>query len=85
MKKRRGFENYDYLSTDVIKLACSGDKEALGKVIARYDNYAIKCTKSMAVSKFGLDVETIPIDDIMQTIWMRMIELILTRFKFYDN
>ena len=81
MKKRGGFRDYEYLSEDVIRKACSGDREALGKVIARYDNYAIKCAKNMAVGKFGLDIDTIPFEDIMQTIWMRMIELILTRFK----
>lgn len=82
MRKEKGSEgDYDYLSFDVIRRACRNDKEALEKVVSRYDSYALRCLKQIAVGQFSLDTERIPLDDLLQSVWMRMIELIVTRFK----
>ena len=49
MKKRGGFRDYEYLSEDVIRKACSGDREALGKVIARYHQSYISAAAAISV------------------------------------
>ena len=77
-KKKR--EDYDYVKIDVIRRACRGNGDALGKVITRYHNYGRKCLREIAFQQ-GLNTQELPIEDLMQEVWIRMIKLIVTKFK----
>ena len=77
---QRGFENYDYLDYEDIVEACLGDQEALSKVFKRYECYEMKCLKNMARHR-GFDMNSLPIDDLKQEVWTRLISLIQEDFE----
>lgn len=81
MNKGRRYENYDYLKEDVIRKACMGDNGALSAVIVRYENYGRKCFRSIATVVFGLDADTVPVDDLMQLVWCKVSKVIEKKFK----
>ena len=84
MNKKRDYTDYEYLEVEVIKQACKGEGRAWEKVIYRYDNYARTCLRQIAGSEFGLDERYIPVDDLMQTMWMELIRVIVTKFRIMD-
>lgn len=81
---KKDYTDYDYLDVEVIKEACKGKENALEKVIFRYENYAKTCLRQIARSEFGLDERFIPFDDLLQTMWMELIKVIVTKFKIAD-
>ena len=73
-------EEYEYLPVDDIVKACGGDSAALSRVIGRYRGYAYKCFRSRAESKYKLNMRRIPTEDLMQEVWIKLVEVITTRF-----
>ena len=73
--------DYAYVSADTIKKACAGDDKALGEIILRYTNYARKCFRTIAITKYCLDIKSVPMDDLMQLVWMRFVKVIVKKFK----
>ncbi len=71
---------YEYLSAEVIKKACSGDTEALSQVVIRYRNYARKCFKNAAESKYKLNMRKVPVEDLMQEVWMDLTRVLVGKF-----
>ena len=78
---RRNSENYDYLSYAEIENACNGDPTALAMVIKRYEFYAGKCLMGTAQNSFGLELKSLPLDDLMQEVWIKLIRVIQKEFK----
>ena len=74
---------YEYLSTDMIINACSGDKEAMGQVVIRYRNYAVKCLRTAAESKYRLNLRQLPEEDLMQEAWMKLTQVVVKKFRAY--
>ncbi len=78
---RGEFDSYDYLSAEEIIGACDGDLEALGSVVMRYENYARKCLRGIASKKYGLEMKSLPKEDLMQEVWLELIRVLRKRFK----
>ncbi|MCR5596132.1 MAG: helix-turn-helix domain-containing protein [Lachnospiraceae bacterium] len=78
--RRNPYEEYEYLPVEVIRSACEGDSTALSAVIRRYRSYAGKCFRTIAESKYELHMSNIPVDDLMQEVWIKLIEVIRTKF-----
>jgi hypothetical protein len=81
MSGKSKVDDYKYIKTETIKKACGGDGEALEKVILRYENYGRKCLRNIAATKYNLDINSVPMDDLMQNVWMRLIRVIVRKFK----
>ena len=81
MSKGRRYEKYDHISEDVIRRACKGDGNALSTVISRYENYGRKCFRTYATTVFELDINRVPMDDLMQIVWMKFVEVVVKKFK----
>ena len=79
MSKRR-FEEYENVSADVIREACKGDNGAMNRIIAHYQNYGRKCFRTIASTVFNLDVRFIPMDDLMQLVWIEFMRVIREKF-----
>ena len=79
-KEKKKYSNYKYLDEDIIQKACRGEGVEQGAVIARYKNYAYKCFRTIARKVFGLSPEGIPMEDIMQVVWMKYIRIITMEF-----
>lgn len=77
----RDFEGYDYLSYEEIVGACKGDPAAMDMVIKRYEFYATKCLTGIAKCSFGLEVRSMPVDDLMQEVWIKLIRVIQEEFR----
>lgn len=84
MSKRGNYENYEHLNVETIKRACKGDGDALSAVISRYQNYGRKCFRTIAITKYNLDMRTVPMDDLMQVVWMRLVKVIVKKYKVSD-
>ena len=74
------YDDYAYLSTDEILKAVKGDSDALEVVMTRYENYAKQCLYGIACDMFNLEPQSLPIEDLMQEIWMKLVPLITERF-----
>ncbi len=61
--------------------ASKGDKDALGAVIVRYQRYGRKCLMMIARTKYNLDMNTLPVDDLMQIVSMRLVEVIEKKYE----
>jgi hypothetical protein len=81
MSRKSKVEDYKYIKAETIRKACGGDGEALGTVILRYENYGRKCLRNIAATKYNLDIKSLPMDDLMQYVWMRLIRVIVRKFK----
>ena len=79
-KGKNYYDNYDYLTEETIQRASEGDSKALSDVILRYMNYGRKCFRTLAATKYGRDPETLPMEDLMQMVWMRFAEIIVKKF-----
>ena len=79
MSKRR-YEDYENVCADVIREACEGDSVAMNRVIAHYMNYGRKCFRTIASTVFNLDVRYIPMDDLMQLVWIEFVRVIREKF-----
>ena len=79
MSKRR-FEEYENVSADVIREACKGDNGAMNRIIAHYLNYGRKCFRTIVSTVFNLDVRFIPMDDLMQLVWIEFMRVIREKF-----
>ena len=79
MSKRR-FEEYENVSADVIREACKGDNGAMNRIIAHYLNYGRECFRTIASTVFNLDVRFIPMDDLMQLVWIEFMRVIREKF-----
>ena len=79
MSKRR-YEDYENVSADVIRKAYKGDNEAMSRIIAHYQNYGRKCFGTIASTVFDLDVRYIPMDDLMQLVWIKFVGVIRDKF-----
>lgn len=80
-KGKNYYDNYDYLTEETIQRASEGDSKALSDVILRYMNYGRKCFRTLATTKYGRDTETLPMEDLMQMVWMRFAEIIVKKFN----
>ena len=80
-KGKNYYDNYDYLTEETIQRASEGDSKALSDVILRYMNYGRKCFRTLATTKYGRDLETLPMEDLMQMVWMRFAEIIVKKFN----
>lgn len=79
MSKRR-YKDYENVNADVIRSACKGDNGAMSKIIAHFQNYGRKCFRTIASTTFNLDVRYIPMDDLMQVVWIRFVDVIREKF-----
>ena len=79
-KGKNYYDNYDYLTEETILKASEGDGKALSDVILRYMNYGRKCFRTLAAPKYGRDPETLPMEDLMQIVWMRFADIIVNKF-----
>ncbi len=79
MGKRR-YNEYENVSADVIRKACSGDEDAMNMIIVHYQNYGRKCFRTFASTVFDLDVRSIPMDDLMQIVWIEFMRVIRKKF-----
>ena len=79
-KEKKKYNNYKYLDEDIIQKACMGEGVEQCAVIARYMNYANKCFRTIASKVFGLSPDGIPMEDIMQVVWMKYIRIITMEF-----
>lgn len=81
MSKKGKGDSYVYIDTETIKKACGGNRDAQSRVIQRYLNYARKCFRTIAATNYSLDMRSVPMEDLMQHVWMRFIAVIEKRFK----
>ena len=79
MSKRR-YGDYRHVSADVISEACRGNGEAMNQVIVHFQNYGRTCFRSIASTVFNLDVRCIPMEDLMQLVWIRFMRVIVEKF-----
>lgn len=84
MCRKEKDKDYEYLSAEVIRKASKGDKDALNAVIARYQNYARKCLMMIAGTKYNLDEKTVPVDDLMQIVLMRLVKVIVKKYRILE-
>ncbi len=84
MRRKERYKNYDYPGAEIIKRASKGDKDALGVVIARYQNYGRKCLMAIASTKYNLDIRTVPVDDLMQIVLMRLVKVIVRKYEISE-
>ncbi len=78
-KKKDQYDKYDHLPVDVIRRALRGDSAAWEEVICRYRNYAHVCITNSA-SVYKVDPNTLPRDELMQEIWLKVAEVIGKKF-----
>ena len=81
MSKKGRDNNYVYIDTETIKRACDGDRYAQDKVVRRYLNYGRKCFRTIATTKYNLDMRCVPMDSLMQYVWIRLLDVIVKKFK----
>lgn len=81
MSKTVKEKRYVYIDEVTIKKACGGEEKALNAVITRYMNYGRKCFRTIATTKYNLDMRSVPMDDLMQLVWMRLVKVIVKKFK----
>lgn len=81
MSRKDNFENYNYVDESTIRRACKGDPKAWETIIIRYDHYARKILREMALGLFEMDMYTLPEDVLMQDVWMRVITVMEEKFK----
>ena len=84
MRRKERHKHCDHLGAEVIRRASKGDKDALGAVIARYQNYGRKCLMMIAGTKYNLDVRTVPVDDLMQIVLMRLMNVIVKKYEISE-
>lgn len=84
MRKKGGYSKYDYLGIETIRKASEGDGEALSAVISRYQNYGRKCLRVAAGTKYKLDMGTLPVDDLMQIVLMRLAKVIVKKYRISE-
>ncbi len=68
----------------MIRRASKGDKDALGAVIARYQNYGRKCLMMTARTKYNLNARAVPVDDLMQIVLMRLVKVIVRKYEISE-
>ncbi|MBR0093311.1 MAG: helix-turn-helix domain-containing protein [Lachnospiraceae bacterium] len=67
------YQNYNYVSPDVIAAAVKGDGIALRTIKERYDNYALKLARSLTRKDRRKGRKT-PLEDVLQVAWMGVFE-----------
>ena len=75
-------QKYNYLSDEIILMACRSDNRALSAVIKRYERYARKIIMKYAKRMFSDGSGEIPVEDILQIVWLRLIKAII-HFDLY--
>lgn len=81
MRKKKEYKDYDYLSVETIRRASKGDRDALDAVVSRYQNYGRKCLMTIAGTKYNLNIRTVPVDDLMQVVLMRLVKVIVEKYE----
>ena len=72
------------LNEDVIRRMCRGDRKAANEIVKYYEKYAKKCIWVIAIGYLGLKPDQIPMDDILQRVWMKFIQVIPQKFTKLD-
>lgn len=80
-KRKMARRSYEYLPTKVVRLAVQGDRMAQNQAILRYENYAKTCFRTIAETEYGLKMKDVPMEDLMQMVWIRFIKDIEKYFK----
>ncbi len=80
MSKIGKYEDYDYVEEETVKRACMGDEIAQTEVIKRYDHYVRRVFRTVARSSFNVDPNSIPMDSLMQDVWMKILDVIEKKF-----
>ena len=82
MKRKNGRGNgCEYLDSDTVRNACNGEPSAIACVMARYAPYLKRCFVNDVAVEFGLDPELVPMEDILQQVWMKYIWIIMEQFE----
>ncbi len=71
---------YVYPSAKDIGMAVNGDNNAMSRIIDRYQNYGYTCLRNAAREKYNLDLGFIPMDDLMQIVWIRFVSVVRKKF-----
>ena len=75
-------QKYNYLSDEIILMACRSDNRALSAVIKRYERYARKIIMKYARRRIPEGSGEVPVEDILQIVWLRLIKAII-HFDLY--
>ena len=74
------YDDYDYVSCDVIRRFLNGDSKAFEIVMKRYGNYLHRCLTDDAW-KHGIDPKELELQDIKQEVWMEYDRIMRMKFK----
>ena len=81
MCKKGKHKNCEQWGAEMVMRASKGDRDALGSVVVRYQRYGRKCLLMIARTKYNLDTNTLPVDDLMQIVSMRLVEVIIKKYE----
>ncbi len=80
MSKRKVGKYHMLLDKDLIRNAWSGDEDALCKIIAAYMDY-VRAVIIVSASHYGIEGSEIPVDDILQNVWIKFLTERMHIFK----
>ena len=70
--KKGEYDEYEYIEGNVVMQAVFGDYDALLRIYNRYMGNIVDCIVSTAREK-GRQVQTLPMEDLKQSIWCDLI------------
>ena len=78
-------ENNDLIRYPDILLICDGDIQAFGKVVKKYQNYALSCAKGIAADFQRISDLRGYDEDIVQGMWEKLREKIVEKFPVAED
>ena len=78
---KKNYENYRYVSKDVIRNFLNGDEKALDVVMKRYSSYTYGKFSFLAPA-YKLDPDDLDIEDLNNEAWARCHAVVMDDFKF---
>jgi hypothetical protein len=77
---QRDYDNYDFISREVIRRFTEGDNKAYEIVMNRYANYLHRCFVGKALG-FKLNPQRLDMENLKQEAWVRFAVIMQQKFK----
>ncbi len=78
---KKNYENYRYVSKDIIRNFLNGDEKALDNVMKRYSSYSQGKFRALA-PVYKLDPDALDIEDLDNEAWAQCYAVVMDDFKF---